>query len=74
MINNFVKSADYLVSNEISYKTETFTADNVIDSNSHKLEEFFKTTEEMIEFIENKILNLFNVGLISYTGIYYYVN
>lgn len=74
MSNNLENSADYIVSNEILLQRGEFTFDTIVTSLTSRLNSFFDTMDAIKLFIEKKIEALCNVGLVSYTGLYYYVN
>ncbi len=74
MKNSFEHSADYIVSSEILQQVGEFTIDKILKELEEVLLVFFKTAENILSFIIEKISSLCKVGLVSYTGFVYYVN
>lgn len=69
------KSADYIVANEILFYEGTFTIEDILKAVQDKLlNKLFKTIKEIKDFIEDKVSLLCEIGIVSDTGLYYYVN
>lgn len=66
-------SASYIVSTEILNQTKDFTPYEIIEAMQTKLEPILGDRENTESFVKNKINALCECGLISGTGIIYYV-
>lgn len=75
MSEEIKKSADYIVANEILFYEGTFTIEDILKRVQDKLlNKLFKTIKEIKDFIEDKVSSLCEIGIVSDTGLYYYVN
>lgn len=67
------ESASYIVSTEILNRTGDFTPYEIMEAVQTKLEPILRDEEKIKGFVKNKINALCECGLISGTGIIYYV-
>lgn len=69
------KNANYIVANEILLYQGNFTIEDILESVQDKLlNKIFDTIEDIKMFIEHKVSTLCEIGLVSDTGLYFYVN
>ncbi len=74
MTNTIQKdSASYIVSNKILDQKNKFTIEDIFNGVRSELSKFISSIEEMIIFIKRKVTTLCEVGLVSDTGLFYYV-
>jgi len=75
MITEDIKnSPEFIVSNEILFQEGAFTIEDIVKKVAEILvDKFFETVEQLKLFIKNKVASLCEIGLVSDTGLFYYV-
>lgn len=68
------KANEWIISKEILDNTELFTLESIIDTLRNKFHQIVTSVEDFNSFVEEKIISFCNIGLLTFTGIYYYVN
>lgn len=75
MSENIKNSPDFIVSNEILFRKGEFTIEDIFKKVFEILiGEVFSTAEQLRLFIAKKVSALCEIGLVSDTGLFYYVN
>ena len=75
MSESIKNSPDFIISNEILFREGTFTIEDIVEKVAKILvDSVFSTLEQLESFIKRKVASLCEIGLVSDTGLYYYVS
>jgi len=75
MSESIKNSPDFIISNEILFREGTFTIEDIVEKVAKILvDSVFSTLEQLESFIKSKVASLCEIGLVSDTGLYYYVS
>lgn len=68
------ESPEYIVSDIVLARRDDFTLEQIVTAVSPQLSDKFDTAKDLEDFVKERLVVLRDVGLITFTTFYYYVN
>lgn len=72
MDNDVYNRASYVVSDTVLKQIGKFTLTDILDIVGDKIRNQFKSDEEMVKYVKNKLNAICEFGLVGRTSIYYF--